>query len=137
MKLKKVTEGVWFDYPEEKGVRLKIRSVPWSKALDIRSSVRKKIVMNMPDPLDPTKVIPQIVDDYDEGIVGKQLFYYALEAWEGIELESAATTDEIKEAMFDYAPIREFVIEKASELAKLDAKIKDDELKNSETSQSG
>lgn len=137
MKIKRA-EGVWFDYPDDPLVSVKVNPVPWSKALEVRSKVKKKLVIRLPnsDPSDPTPEKTEIIDDFDEFAYTLQLFFYIFEDWKGIEV-GEATRKEIKELVFDYPPLRDFIFAKSNELTESLAKREDRELKNSVTSQDG
>jgi hypothetical protein len=133
--LKKNDSGIWYDLPsvfevkdEEgkvirsfnlpTGVRLKIRALPLSKAFDLQSKVRKKVLVRVPTERDPSKSLPEFIDDANpEGLVVES-FRYMLQEWEGIELDESVQNlkpDDIKDLLFDHDGIRLFVTSKANE----------------------
>lgn len=133
----KTKKGVWVDYPQATGVRLKIIPISFSESLRILYNVKeKKVVDNFPvDPKDPTKRGVQIVDDYNDGLFLWELFDRVLEQWEGIEIERdegdpALGPKEIKRILFDNDELREFVFKSARELAEAEAKREEEERKN-------
>ncbi len=113
LKLKRFEEGVWEDYPGFPGVRFKIRPITLSKAMELRSKVRRKIYVMGPSEIDPSIIKPQLVDDVDDGEFSWSIFDQALEAWEGIEVDGSPTPEEIKKAIFDHEELREFILARA------------------------
>jgi len=133
----KSRKGIWVDYPNAAGVRLKIRPVSFSESLGILSGIKeKKVVKDFPiDPKDPSKLGNHIVDDYNDGAFLQESFDRALEAWEGIELdveegEPAPGPKEIRRALFDNDPLREFVFKTAREFIEAETKQEESERKN-------
>jgi hypothetical protein len=134
----KPKKGVWVDYPNATGVRLKIRPVYFSESLRILSDTKeKRIVENFPiDVKDPSKRGPQVVDDYNDGVFLQESFDRTLEAWEGIEIEQeegepALGPKEIKQVLFDNDALREFVFKTARALVDAESKQQGEERKNS------
>lgn len=137
LKLKRFKEGIWTEYPNAVGVRLKIRPVVFSQSLDILAEIKeKKVIDDYPiDPKDLTKRGPQVIDDYESGVFLTKMFDRALEAWEGIEVELeegevAPGPVELKKILFDNDPLREFVFQKAREYATLEVGKQEEERKN-------
>lgn len=129
LKLKRFSEGVWFDYPE--GGRLKIRPLSPKDYLTLREKSRKgKVAVKKYDGSS------EIVDDYDESQFFWSTFCYMLEDWQDIE-EEGRTKDQVREDIFNNKGLRDFITEKANE-SYLNEQIKfEDELKNLKPSQSG
>jgi hypothetical protein len=137
LKLKQ-KKGIWIDYPNAVGVRLKIRPVYFSESLRLLDDTKEKVVVdNFPlDPKDASKRGPQVVDNYDDGEFLQRSFDRALEAWEGIEIEQeegepALGPKEIKQVLFDNDALRDFVFKKARELVEAESKQQEEERKNS------
>lgn len=141
LKLKRLTKAEWFDY--EDGIKVLIRPMPMSIQMEIASKYRKRaVIYDSPEDKSPENRI--FVDDMDSFSFTMGLFDYALVDWEGdIEIEvdgKSLTKEEVdkseklkteaKRAFFDFRPIRDFILEKARELAEeKEAEFKD-ELKN-------
>jgi len=137
LKLKRYKEGVCIDYPEALGVRFRIRPITFSQTLGFLSETKqKKVVMDFPiDPKDLTKKGPQVVDDYKDGELLWKSFDQALEAWEGIDNvpegeETPLSPTEVKHILFDNEKVRDFVLEKARDLAKSELVKQEQEVKN-------
>jgi hypothetical protein len=140
--LKRLSEGVWFDYPQVEGVRLKVRPVTLAKGQEIRNSLRTKKYMEFPDPKRKGKKFSQVVDDVDDGAVLRAIWDYALEAFEGIGVEDAtgailSDPKQIRDAIYESDDLRDFISERSAELRESGEQKLEDELKNSDSSQSG
>ena len=121
VRLKRYKEGVWFSIPGLDGVRVKVRPIYHSQVTKIMNKHRKKVLVG-----------DKVVDDYDEAAIAFDLFNYTLEDFEGIDAEG-----DVKTAIFDCDPLREFISEKAGELKKKYEEEFEEDLKNSENSQGG
>lgn len=132
LKLKRFKEGVWADFLEVPGVRVKVRPVPLGYQLELRSKLRKRV----PIDVEPGKP-PQFIEDVDEGALLWSVFSHTLEDWEGIEVEGNPTPEEIKKAIFDHDGLRQFIIDKSRELSQTEEKKIEEETKNLSSSQSG
>ena len=119
MKLKRYKEGVWFDVCD--GVRVKVRPIYHSQVAKIMNKHRKKVIAG-----------DRVVDDYDEAAIAFEIFNYTLEEFEGIEADG-----DVREAIFDNDPLREFISEKAGMLKEKYEKEFEEDLKNSKSSQGG
>ncbi len=130
LKLKRFGEGVWFDYPE--GGKFKIRAITPKHFLEFREKSKKgkQIIKNTADE-------DQIVDNYDDALMAWLIFDYALAEWSDLEVEGAANKDEIMEAVFNDRLLRDWIMERASQVFKTEEKAVEGELKNSVTSLSG
>jgi hypothetical protein len=133
----KLKKGVWVDYPNAVGVKLKIRPFSFSESLKILAEIKeKRVVENFPiNPRDPSKRGPQVVDDYNDGLFVRESFDSRLEGWEGIEIEpeedgTSLGPKEIKQALFDNDALREFVFKKSRELADEEVVQEEEERKN-------
>ncbi len=134
LKLKRFTEGVWCDVPERiaAGVSFKIRPIHAKQYLSLKESCKKtKMAVAGSDGN------MQITDDYDEAKLFWLTFSYMLQEWKGIEVEGAASDDEIREEIFNRAPLRDFINEMANKLLAKEETRFEEELKNSERSPSG
>lgn len=130
LKLKRFSEGVWFDFP--RGGRFKIRPLCPKDYLDLREQSKTgKISVVKPDGS------WEIVDNYDEARFFWKIFTHQLEDWADIIVDGASTPDEIKETIFNEREIRDWITEKSSEIYVKEQGKLEDELKNSESSQSG
>ena len=136
--LKRYDEGVWFDYPDNPGTRIKVRGVTNSAIVNIRSQLRKTIPTPIDTVIDGKKIQRiDLLDDLDPGAFAWGLFDHILLDWEGIEVEGISDKGLVKKAIFDFDPLRAFINEKSDQLAKaIDGKLAG-ELKNSESSQDG
>ena len=129
--LKRFDEGVWFDWPEAEGVRLKIKPLSQKEMIEIRSKVRRKVAILIDGK-------NEIIDDYDESAALWKMFCLSLQEWEGISFDKKdPTREEMLLTIFEHDGIRNFVFEKSRWVTvKLEEKFQD-ELKNSESSESG
>jgi len=137
VRLKRYKEGVWFNVPGLDGVRVKVRPIYHSQVTRIMNKHRKKVVVEITT--EEAGVLKEkrekefkVVDDYDEAAIAFDLFNYTLEDFEGIDAEG-----DVKTAIFDCDPLREFISEKAGELKKKYEEEFEEDLKNSESSQGG
>jgi len=130
LKLKRFSEGVWFDYPL--GGRFKIRAVTPKNYLDLREKAKtgKSTITNL-------RGEQEIIDTYDEARFYWLIFIHMLEAWEGIEIEGATTEEEIKETIFNDALLRDWIGDKSREIFSQKNDEFEEELKNSDSSQDG
>ncbi len=130
LKLKRFSEGVWFDYPA--GGKFKVRPVQPKDYLDLREQAKAgKISVSKPDGQ------MEYLDNYNEASFFWKVFQYILEDWAEVEVEGATTKDEIREAIFNERDLRDFISTKANELfSKFHSDLEGD-LKNSVGSQSG
>lgn len=134
LKLKRFNEGIWYDFPNHPGVKLKIKSVSKKDILDIRAMVKRKMAVKSDGHF-------EIVDDYDEASFVWELFRTSLEEWQGISIDQVSDLKLEREdyllAMFENDDLRKFVFEKTDEGSRIESQKLSDELKNSEGSQSG
>ncbi len=141
-KLKKFSEGVWFDYPEVKGVRLKIKPIQTADIMLIQSRIRRSIPTEVPIPGDPTRTVITLMEDMDYGKLSFETFCAVLEDFEGITGEDEKGNIindklEIKRMLFGERKVRDFISQKSeSLLAGVDQRV-EEELKNLPSSQSG
>ena len=120
LKLKRFSEGAWFDYPE--GGKFKIRPLLPKDLLELREKTRSKIaIRNISGGQD-------IIDDFDEGKLNVLIFRHLLEDWKEVDAEGAP--DEIRDAIFNDSDLREWVTARAMELAAKYDKAFEDESKN-------
>lgn len=126
LKLKRFNKGVWFNVPDFPGVRVKVRAASHKKTTEILRKHKAKVGVG-----------DQIVDDFDEAAVALELFKYILEDFEGIECEEELSKDEIKEIIYEYDKLRDFISEKSAELREKIQGEFDKDLKNSKNSQGG
>lgn len=119
LKLKRFDKGIWYDVPKLKGVRVKIRPASHGKVTEIITKYRKKV-----------DVGDRLIDDFDEAQISLDLFKYILEDFEGIECEDDLTEEEMKEVIYDYDYLREFISEKSGELREKVQKELEEDLKN-------
>ena len=130
LKLKRFSEGVWFDYPE--GGKFKIRPVTPRDFLELHEKARKgkSIIKNIEGK-------PEVIDDYDEFHFSWLLFCHMVEDWKELEVDGAKTPDEIREAIFNEMVLRDWITERARDVANLYKEQLEQESKNSDSSQSG
>jgi hypothetical protein len=127
LKLKRFSEGVWFDYPE--GGKFKIRPLLPKDFLELREQTRHKIaIKNIHGTQD-------IVDDYDESKLNLLLFRYMIEDWK--EIEAEGNPDEIRDSMFNNTRLRDWISDRSRELGSKISDSFEEESKNSASSQSG
>jgi len=107
LKLKRFSEGAWFDYPA--GGRFKIRPLLPKDLIELREKTRSKIAIR------GISGSQEIVDDYDEGKLNLSIFYHMIEDWKDIEIEG--TSSEIKDAIFNNMQLRDWITLKSGELA--------------------
>ena len=131
LKLKRFDEGVWFDY--QPGLRIRIKPISKWDMVHVRSRSKRKLIIQGAD--GPSS----IVDDYDQGLFMLELFKICLLDWEGLSFDGKGKPDkeEAIRAIFEEEELRDFILKKGlmafdSELTRLE-----EELKNSESSQSG
>jgi hypothetical protein len=154
--LKSKAVGVWVEYPDTPDVQFLIRPVPFSKVLEIRTNIKKKVAVpgaEIATGIGDEKV-PLVVDDWDDGVFSKSLFDYSLQDWKGqiildepilkeliekgeLKEGQEPSREQIRSFFFDTTEIRDFITNKARELAGSEKKLKDDERKNLSSSQSG
>ena len=132
LKLKRFSEGVWFNYPNDPDVRLKIRGVTPRNFMDIHE---KSKIGKVPVRKDDGKL--DYIDDYDNARLTWLFFDWMLQEWEGITVDGAVLKDEIKEAIFNDMRLRDFISDKASEVYSVESDKVESELKNSEGSPVG
>lgn len=131
MKLKSFDEAVWFDYPDEPGVKFQIRPTPNSVSMEIQTKIRKPI------PVPSETLGMKIVGDINFSQFTWDIIDYALVAWEGIEVEGVNDKIQIKKAILNYEPFSRFITAKIKELTDSVTGRIEDELKNSGSSQGG
>lgn len=129
LKLKRFSEGIWFDYP--KGGRFKIRAATPKHYLDFRQQNRKKIAIPLPE----GKF--EIIEDIDESKVMWEILNYCLQEWSDVEVEGTTDPKEIKDSILNSADIQNWIIERSQEIAKGEEQKFEDELKNLKSSQNG
>ncbi len=131
LKLKRFSEGVWFDYPE--GGKFKIRTVSPKRYLEIQEQCKtgKKQILKNPSGED------EIVDDFDKAKLSWLVFCEAVELWEEIDVVPGSTDLQIREDIFNNRLLRDWIIDRAMQIFKAQEKAVEGELKNSKTSQSG
>lgn len=136
MKLKRFKEGIWVPYPKATEVEFKIRPQAFSATMDILAQVKeKRVVDGWPDPRDPSKKGPTVVDDWKDGAFLWGVFDRALEEWRGIDPtpegeELSLPPSEIKRLIFDNDEMREFIFQKSRELLEKESSKLDEERKN-------
>lgn len=119
LKLKRFDKSIWYNVPKLNGVRVKVRAASHAKTAEIISKFRKKVDIG-----------DKLTDDFDEARIAIELFKHILDDFEGIECEDDLTKDEIKEVIYDYDYLRDFISEKSGELRdKIQAELEED-LKN-------
>jgi hypothetical protein len=132
LKLKRFDEGVWYDWPNDPQIRLKIRAITPKKLLDLREKSKKgKIAISLPNGE------TQIIDDNSESRVNWECFCWMLEDWQGIEFEGSPSMEEKKEIIFNHTQLRDFISDKSSEIFQTETAKIEAELKNLVRSQSG
>lgn len=134
LKLKRFDEGVWHSYPRAEGIRFKIKPTSQKYLLDLRSKAKRKMAVKKPDGGH------EIITDFDESVFIWERFKDALLDWEGkIEIEGIDNPprDMIILGLFEDQHAREFIINMADEGLRQIEKEVEEELKNSNPSQSG
>ena len=132
LKLKRFDEGVWYEWPNDPQIKLKIRPITPKKLLDFREKSKKgKIAIVLPSGE------TQIVDDNNEAKVNWECFSWMVEDWQGIEFDGNPSMDEKKEIIFNHISLRDFISDKAAEIYQTETLKIEGELKNSQRSQSG
>ena len=126
LKLKRFDKGVWCDVPGLDGVKVKVRPASHKKIAEIMSAHKRKI--------DTGK---ELIDEVDEAGFALDLFRYILEDFDGIECEEELSKDEMKDIIYDYDDLREFISQKSGELREKIQKELEEDLKNLRSSQSG
>src|SRR3972149_8369864 len=97
LKLKRFDEGVWYEWPNDPQIKLKIRPITPKKLLDFREKSKKgKIAIVLPSGE------TQIVDDNNEAKVNWECFSWMVEDWQGIEFDGNPSMDEKKEIIFNH-----------------------------------
>ncbi len=131
LKLKIFDEPVWFDWPDQAGVRLLIRGLSQKEQFDLSARARRKMAVTGAEGT-------QIVDAYDEAAYIWGHFCAALANWEGIGFDQEKPKrEDMLLAIFNHDRLREFVFQKSKELSeKIKLQLEDD-LKNSGSSQAG
>ncbi len=130
LKLKRFSEGVWFDYQD--GARFKVRAATASDYLRLQDqSSEGKVAVTLPDGS------TQIVDNDKRGKLYWKVFDYILEDFSDVEVEGTTDKAEIKEGIFNDREARDFIMEKSNQLASKLHEDLEQELKNSEALQSG
>lgn len=127
LKLKRFSEGVWFDYPE--GGKFKIRAITPYHFLKIREQCKRKMIIKNPDGEN------QIIDDYDDAKLSWLLFDYVLEDFSEVEVDGNPSKPEVKEIIFNDRVIRDWIMEQGNQVFKAEENRLSGELKNSGTSQ--
>ena len=129
LKLKRFSEGVWFDYLA--GAKFKIRPIQPKDFLDLREKSKAKVRVDKPDGTF------DFVDNYNEASFFWGVFKYILEDWSDVEVEGTSDKEQVKEAIFNDKDARDFISAKSNEMfSKLHSGF-EGELKNFESSQSG
>lgn len=130
-KLKRFDKAQWFEFPDNKEVKLKIR--PLSKKLNMEClSNSSRLMPNVSE--GSIKETPSLF------IYQWEIFSHCLDEWKGVdfgESDGQPSRQGYLEALFEEDGIREFVIAKASELTREHEVTLEQELKNSESSQAG
>ena len=129
LKLKRFSEGVWFDYP--KGGRFKIRAATPKHYLDYRQQNKKKVAVEKPGGGF------EIVEDIDEAAVMWEVLNYCLQEWSEVEVDGTIDQKEIKESILNNVELQNWIIEKSQQVATGEEKEFEGELKNLKGSQSG
>jgi hypothetical protein len=130
LKLKRFGEGVWFDYPE--GGRFKIRAITPKRYLEISEVCKKgkQIIKN-------TENEDQIVDDFNESQRAWLIFSEAVQEYDALDSVPGSTPDQIREDIFNNRDLRDWIMDRASQVFKAEEKAVEGELKNSVTSHHG
>jgi len=132
LKLKRFDEGVWYEWPSDPQIKLKIRPITPKKLLDLREKSKKgKVAIILPNGE------TQIIDDSNEAKVNWECFSWMVEDWQGIEFDGDPSMDEKKEIIFNHVSLRDFISDKAAEIYQVETSKIEQELKNLERSQSG
>lgn len=132
LKLKRFDEGVWYEWPSDPQIKLKIRPITPKKLLDFREKSKKgKIAIILPNKE------TQIMDDTNEAKTNWECFMWMLEDWQGIEFDGDPSTEEKKEIIFNHLSLRDFISDKAAEIFQTETSKIEGELKNLGRSQSG
>lgn len=127
LKLKRFSEGVWFDYPG--GGKFKIRPLLPKDFIEIREQTRRKIAIKN------VSGGQEIIDDYEEGRLNLLLFRFIVEDWK--EIEADGSQEEIKDTIFNNAPLRDWIADKSNDLREKISENFEEESKNLKSSQSG
>ena len=127
LKLKRFSEGVWYDYPG--GGKFKIRPLLPKDFIELREQTRRKVAIK------GISGNQEIVDDYDEGKLNLLLFRYMIEEWKEVEVEGSP--DDARDVMFNNTGLRDWIADRSRELGLKVSEAFEDESKNSGSSQSG
>lgn len=133
--LKRYSQGTWYPWLKNEGVRFKIRPLSSKKILELRNESKQgKVAVEMPaeDPKNPGQNLVEIVDDYNDFTYEWKMFSHCLEDWEGITIEGDTDVgkEEIREAIFNHVEMRRFIISQAFKEMAIESKKLEDELKN-------
>lgn len=127
LKLKRFSEGVWYDYPD--GGRFKIRPLLPKDFIELRELTRHKIAIKN------IHGVQEIIDDYDDGKLNILLFKFIVEDWKDVEVEG--NPDEVRDILFNNSMLRDWISDRSRELGTKVSGAFEEESKNSKSSQSG
>jgi len=130
LKLKRFEEPVWFEF--QAGVSFFIKPLSKYDLVDIRLRSKRKMVLQ-------GNSGREIIDDYDPVAVTLEIFKTILIDWKGIEIEGETkpTREAVIKGLFEVDEVREFIFKHAQIAFDSENSRLEEELKNSERSQSG